>query len=72
MSGAEQEPPGLDGLLDRLEAVIGRLSDPSAPLERLVADYEEAGRLVEAAQGQLAAAADRVGAWARLESPARD
>lgn len=61
MSGAGQEQLGLDGLLDRLEAVIGRLSDPSAPLERLVTDYEEAGRLVEAAQGQLDAATERVG-----------
>ena len=61
MSRAEREPQGLDGLLDRLEAVIGRLSDPSAPLERLVADYEEAGRLVEAAQGQLDAATERIG-----------
>ena len=51
---------GLDGLLDRLEAVIGRLTDPGAPLERLVADYEEAGRLVEAAQVQLEAAAERL------------
>jgi exodeoxyribonuclease VII small subunit len=61
LSSAEPEPLGLDGLLDRLEAVIGRLSDPSAPLERLVADYEEAGRLVEAAQGQLDAATERTG-----------
>ena len=61
MRSAAQEPLGLDGLLDRLEAVIGRLSDPGAPLERLVADYEEAGRLVEAAQGQLDAATERIG-----------
>jgi exodeoxyribonuclease VII small subunit len=61
LSSAEKEPLGLDGLLDRLETVIGRLSDPSAPLERLVADYEEAGRLVEAAQGQLDAATRLIG-----------
>jgi exodeoxyribonuclease VII small subunit len=66
---AGKEAAGLDGLLDRLEAVIGRLSDPSAPLERLVADYEEAGRLVEAAQGQLDAATERLD---RLQRPARD
>jgi exodeoxyribonuclease VII small subunit len=68
LSSAEPEPPGLDGLLDRLEAVIGRLSDPTAPLERLVADHEEAGRLVEAAQGQLDAATERL---AKVEPPAR-
>ena len=67
MSSAETDggtAAGLDGLLDRLESVIGRLSDPGVPLERLVADYEEAGRLVDAAQGQLDAAAERL---ARLE-----
>jgi exodeoxyribonuclease VII small subunit len=68
LRGAEPEPPGLDGLLDRLEAVISRLSDPSAPLERLVADYEEAGRLVDAAEGQLDAATQRL---AKVEPPAR-
>lgn len=70
MSSAEREAggPGLDGVLDRLETVIGRLSDPNAPLERLVADYEEAGRLVDAAQGQLDAAAERL---ARLEQGPR-
>ncbi len=62
MIGAD--PPGLDALLDRLEALIGRLADPTSPLERLVADFEQAGRLVEAAQGQLEAAR------ARLDGPA--
>jgi len=67
LSRAEPEA-GLDGLLDRLETVIGRLSDPSAPLERLVADYEEAGRLVDAAQGQLDAATRLLA----TPAPARD
>ena len=53
-------PPGLDALLDRLEVLIGRLADPNAPLDRLVTDFEDASRLVEAAQAQLAAAAERV------------
>jgi exonuclease VII small subunit len=52
--------PGLDQLLDRIEALIGRLADPNAPLDRLVTDYEEAGRLVEAARNQLGAVADRI------------
>jgi exodeoxyribonuclease VII small subunit len=55
------EESGLDALLERLEAVIARLSDPGAPLERLVGDFEEAGRLVDAAQVQLDAATERVG-----------
>jgi exodeoxyribonuclease VII small subunit len=58
---------GLDALLDRLEDVIGRLSDPAAPLDRLVTDHEAAGRLVEAAQARLEAAAERV---ARLDGEA--
>jgi exodeoxyribonuclease VII small subunit len=56
----EPDAPGLDTLLDRLEAVIARLADPAAPLERLVGDFEEAGRLVEAAQAQLDAASERL------------
>jgi exonuclease VII small subunit len=47
------ESAGLDAVLDQLEAVIARLADPGAPLERLVADFEEAGRLVDVAQAQL-------------------
>ena len=68
MTATPPQEPGLDGLLDRLERVIGRLSDPAAPLERLVADFEEAGRLVEAAQAQLDAAAERAAGLAP-ESP---
>jgi len=52
--------PGLDDLLDQLEVLIGRLAEPNAPLDRLVADFEAASRLVEAAQAQLAAAAGRI------------
>lgn len=54
------ERPGLDGLLDRLETVMSRLADSGAPLERLVSDFEEASRLVDAAEAQLAVAAERV------------
>ncbi len=57
---AEPEAIGLDGLLDRLDEMIGRLADPNAPLERLVADFEEAVRLVDSAQGQLDAATERL------------
>ena len=70
MTATPSREPGLDGLLDRLELLVGRLSDPAAPLERLVADFEEAGRLVEAAQAQLDAAAGRA-AGLVPESPPR-
>lgn len=60
MTPEDSEPSGLDALLDRLEVLIGRLADPNAPLDRLVADFEAASRLVEAAQARLAAAEDRV------------
>jgi exodeoxyribonuclease VII small subunit len=55
-----QEADGLDDLLDRLESLTARLLDPAAPLDRLVADYEEANRLLEAAQTRLEAAAQAV------------
>jgi exodeoxyribonuclease VII small subunit len=57
--GSPAAEPTLDELLDRLEHVIGALSDPAAPLERLVTDYEEALRLVAVAQRRLDAAAER-------------
>jgi exodeoxyribonuclease VII small subunit len=57
----DQAPqPTADQLLDRLEAVLHRLADPAAPLDRAVADYEEALMLLEAAESRLQAAAARV------------
>jgi exodeoxyribonuclease VII small subunit len=50
----------LEALLGRLENALHRLADPGAPLERAVADYEEAGRLLATAQERLDAAAARV------------
>ena len=47
--------PGLDAVLQRLETVIGKLADGSAPLDDLVAAHEEATRLVDAAQARLRA-----------------
>lgn len=44
----------LDELLDRLEQAIGRLADGSASIDKLVAAYEEAGRLAEQAEQELA------------------
>jgi exodeoxyribonuclease VII small subunit len=43
----------LDEVLERLERVIGRLADGSAPLDELVDAHEEAQRLIDAAQAQL-------------------
>ena len=60
MTGGAGEPESLDVLLARLEAVLHRLADPGASLERAVADYEEAGRLLAAAQQRLETAAARV------------
>src|SRR5207253_5210907 len=54
MSGAEvplgdDGGPSLDELLDSLEAALQRLADPAAPLDQAVADYEQARRLLAAA-----------------------
>lgn len=56
----EEEAPPLEELLDHLEAVIGRLSEGSAPLERLITDYQEAARLLEAAEARLDTATRRI------------
>jgi exodeoxyribonuclease VII small subunit len=68
MSASEPDA-GLDALLDRLEDVIARLSDPTAPLDRLVTDHEAAGRLLEAARTRLEAAAERVAGPPEGERP---
>lgn len=60
MKESSAETPGLDVLMDRLDELIGHLADPNAPLDRLVTDFEEATRLIEAAQKQLAAAGERI------------
>jgi exodeoxyribonuclease VII small subunit len=52
--------PSLDQLLESLEAALQRLADPSAPLDRAVADYEQARRLLAAAEVRLEAARRRV------------
>ncbi len=48
---------GVDELLDRLEAAIGRLGAGQAPVAELVADYEQAVRLLAEAQTRLEALA---------------
>jgi exodeoxyribonuclease VII small subunit len=50
----------LDQLLESLEAVLQRLADPSAPLDRAVADYEQARGLLDAAERRLEAARSRI------------
>jgi exodeoxyribonuclease VII small subunit len=53
------EDDSLEVLLARLEEAIGRLTDQGAPLDRLVTDYEQAGRLLDLAQARLDAAPRR-------------
>jgi exodeoxyribonuclease VII small subunit len=63
-ASGEDGGPSLDELLESLEASLQRLADPSAPLDRAVADYEQARRLLAAAEVRLEAARRRV---ARIE-----
>lgn len=53
------EAASLDELLSQLETAIGKLTDDRAPLDELVSTYEQAGRLMEAAEARLAALAER-------------
>ncbi|MBO0706769.1 MAG: exodeoxyribonuclease VII small subunit [Candidatus Dormibacteraeota bacterium] len=43
----------LEDVLDRLEGAVRRLADQSAPLERMVADWEQAQALVRDAERRL-------------------
>ena len=45
--------PGVDELLQRLEAEIAKLADAGADLDRLVAAYDEARRLAAEAELEL-------------------
>ena len=67
-TAADAGGPSLDQLLETLEATLQRLADPSAPLDRAVADYEEAHELLMAAEERLEVARRRV---AQFE-PVRD
>jgi exodeoxyribonuclease VII small subunit len=59
-ASGENGGPSLDQLLESLEAALQRLADPSAPLDRAVADYEQARLLLAAAEVLLEAARRRV------------
>jgi exodeoxyribonuclease VII small subunit len=60
MSSHDRDQPALEEVLTDLEEVIGRLTDQNAPLDRLVADYERAGKLLEGAEARFEAVARRV------------
>jgi exodeoxyribonuclease VII small subunit len=50
---SSQPEPAFEELLVSLEQTIGRLADGTAPLDELVAAYEQAGRLLAQAQARL-------------------
>ncbi|MBO0746540.1 MAG: exodeoxyribonuclease VII small subunit [Candidatus Dormibacteraeota bacterium] len=52
-----KDPGSLEELLRQLEDTLHRLADPGAPLERAVSDYEQAERLLSAAEDRLREAA---------------
>jgi exonuclease VII small subunit len=53
--------PSVDGLLDRLDAVIARLAEAREPIEDLVVAYEEGTRLLAEAGQRLALLAREAG-----------
>ena len=57
----------LEDLLKRLEAVLGRLADGTAPLDRLIADHEEASRLLAEAEERFRAISAEVTAAGPIE-----
>jgi exodeoxyribonuclease VII small subunit len=50
----------VDDVLDRLEATIAKLAEGTAPIDRLVSAYEEATKLLEQAEKELAAVEKRL------------
>ncbi len=50
---ADGNPATLEQVLEQLEGTVRRLADQSAPLERLVADWERAQALALDAERQL-------------------
>ena len=52
-TGSGPEPATLEQVLDRLEGAVRRLADQSAPLERMVADWEQAQMLARDAERRL-------------------
>ena len=52
---SETEKPGVDQLLERLEAAIAKLADGRADLDQVVAAYDEARRLAGEAEVELEA-----------------
>ena len=67
-TAADAGGPSLDELLGSLEATLQRLADPSAPLDRAVADYENARALLTAAEERLEVVRRRVAEF----EPGRD
>ncbi|MGH7870293.1 MAG: exodeoxyribonuclease VII small subunit [Candidatus Dormibacteraceae bacterium] len=58
MSSTERR--SVDELLNSLEATVNQLTDPQAPLDRLVADYQKACFMLEEAQAELTVASRRI------------
>ena len=58
--GAEPENEGVDGLLDRLEAVVGSLEEGELPLEEALAKFEEGVSLARQGSEMLAAVEAKV------------
>ena len=48
-----EEEESLESLLERMEGAVARLSEPDAPLEEMVAQYELASALLANAQERL-------------------
>lgn len=52
MPNESADDESLDDVLARLEAVIGRLTEQNAPLDRLIADHELARELLSRARSR--------------------
>lgn len=68
MSSPDSPEPGVDELLDQLEAAMARLADGSLPLDELIKADEDQWKLVNEIQAKLRALLAQLEAQAKSDA----
>ena len=59
-TAADEAPPNIEELLSRIDTIVARLEDETAPLDTAIRDFEDGMALTRQAQALLQAAEQRV------------